>query len=131
MAIVTASIEKDQYKTFVHSATHQLIADEPVDKGGQELGFTPSELLASALASCTCITLRMYADRKGWPLIKVDVKVVFQRDKESNISHFHREVSLYGELDKTQRERLLQIANGCPIHRTLSYPIHIHTTLTI
>jgi putative redox protein len=130
MAIVTASIEKTVYKTIVHSATNQIIADEPIDKGGQDLGFSPSELLASALATCTCITLRMYADRKGWPLTDIQVKVVFQRDKESNISHFHCEITFNGQLDESQRERLLQIANGCPIHRTLTHPIRIQTTLT-
>jgi putative redox protein len=97
--------------------------------GGTDKGFSPSELLASALATCTCVTLRMYADRKQWPLTGVRVKVEFTRDAEQNVSNISRDISLDGALTAEQHERLLSIANSCFIHKTLSNPINITTTL--
>lgn len=131
MASVTANIGNDHYTTTIHSTGgHYVTADEPTDKGGANKGFTASELLASALGACTCITLRMYADRKGWPLERIEAFIDFTRDSARNESHITRSVVLHGPLDEVQRERLLQIANQCPIHKTLSNPIHIDTRLT-
>ena len=129
MANVRATIGNDHYKTVLTTNTNTLIADEPLHAEGTDLGFAPTELLASALASCTAITLRMYADRKEWPLNKVDVVVTFQRDNELNISNMSRSIELHGQLSQEQRERLLQIANLCPIHKILTNPIAIVTKL--
>ena len=129
MAIITASIGTNHYQTTLSSASNTYIADEPVDMGGADKGFSPSELLASALATCTCVTLRMYADRKGWPLDDVRTEVTFTRDSTTNSSDFKRSISLVGALSEEQRARLLVIANGCFIHKTLSNPIRITTGL--
>lgn len=129
MANVKATIGKDHYKTILVSDTNTLIADEPIHAEGTDLGFSPAELLASALASCTAITLRMYADRKEWPLEQVDVVVTFQRDNEHNISNMNRSIGLHGALSQEQRDRLLHIANQCPIHKTLTNPISVKTHL--
>ena len=75
--MVKATINREQYQTLLTHAGLELIADEPVEKGGQHTGFAPSALLKSALSACTAITLRMYADRKGWPLERVEVDVDF------------------------------------------------------
>ncbi len=129
MAHVKAIIGHDHYKTVITTATNSIIADEPKHADGTDLGFAPTELLASALASCTAITLRMYADRKEWPLDKVEVAVTFQRDNEHNISNINRNITLHGALSPEQRERLLQIANQCIIHKTLTNPIAIISEL--
>ena len=80
MANVTAKIDQAHYATTLKSGLHQIIADEPLEEGGTDLGFSPDELLAAALSACTSITLRMYADRKAWPLESVEVDVNFERD---------------------------------------------------
>lgn len=130
MANITASIGQSHYATTIRSAANELIADEPIDHGGGDLGFSPSELLAASLASCTCITLRMYADRKGWPLESVEVEVNVARDAAAQTTTLVRKIKLFGILDEEQKHRLHQIAEKCPIHQTLSHPITIHTALT-
>lgn len=129
MTSITASIAREHYTTTIHSATNKLQADEPVDNGGKDTGFSPSDLLASSLGACTCITLRMYADHKQWPLEGVEAKISFARDAVKNVTEFTRQITLLGNLDADQKKRLMEIADQCPMHRTLSNPIHIHTTL--
>ncbi len=129
MATINAAITTVHYRTVLNTATNTLTADEPIEAGGGDEGFSPSELLASALGACTCVTLRMYADRKGWPLTAVETKVDFTRDKQKNESFFKRSIQLSGELTEEQRQRLLQIANGCYIHNVLTHPLHVHTEL--
>lgn len=131
MAKVLASIGSALYKTEIKTATNSLIADEPISAGGMDLGFSPEELLASALAACTCGTLRMYANRKGWvELTEVNVHVEFTRDVQANVSQMNRKIELVGELSEEQRIRLLAIANKCPIHNTLTHTITIDTMLS-
>lgn len=130
MKQATSIINKDRYITRIQSAgNHELVADEPVEAGGGNMGFTPGELLASSLGACTCITLRMYADRKEWPLDSVTVTVSYERNMEQQTSTFTKEITLSGNLDAAQRERLLQIAEKCPVHITLSNPITIETVV--
>ena len=129
MVKITASIGKELYKTEIKSATNTIIADEPTDIGGEGLGFSPKELLTSALAACTLITLRMYANKKGWNLTDAKVEITFEWDEEKSKSVINRKIALFGSLDDTQRDRLLKVANGCPIHKILSNPIEIETLL--
>ena len=129
MQKVTAVIGQQNYRTEIKNAKHTLIADEPVEAGGQNLGFAPRELLASSLAACTSITLKMYADRKEWNLKEAKVEVTFEWNKEESKSFLSRKVELIGDLDEFQKERLLVIANSCPIHKILSNPFVIATSL--
>ncbi|MGC4020966.1 MAG: OsmC family protein [Cyclobacteriaceae bacterium] len=130
MDSVSARIAKDLYKVEIKSPSGNLvIADEPVDKGGKNLGFAPKELLASALAACTSITLRMYADRKGWDLQEMKVDVSVERDEAANKTTFTRKIDLIGNLNEEQRTRLLAVANACPVHKVLVNPIFIETSL--
>ncbi len=127
------------YRTEILANGHPLVADEPQLLGGTNTGPTPYELLSSALGACTSITLRMYADRKAWPLEAVEVRLAHEKihcedcgdpDRPSSrIDHFTREISLKGPLDEAQRDRLLAIADRCPVHRTMKGPAEITTTL--
>jgi len=130
MAKVSGHIKQEHFKTILSNGKHELIGDEPTTNGGGDLGFSPSDLLASALATCTCVTLRMYADKKEWKLNEVKANITFTRNTEKNISNIRREIELIGDLTNEQRERLLQIANQCFIHKTLTNPIEIETKLT-
>ena len=127
--IVTAQIGAHHYKTTLTNNRQELISDEPTELGGTDLGFSPSELLCSALATCTCITLRMYADRKGWPLEDVKVQVQFERDTAQNTTQMQRHITLIGDLSDEQKAQLLNIANKCPIHKVLTNPIAVVTDL--
>ncbi len=130
---------EDSYRTEVLANGHHLVADEPIGVGGSNLGPTPYELLSAALGACTSITLRMYADRKGWPLEAAEVRLTHAKvhcddceDPErpsSKVDRFTREISLEGALDATQRERLLAIADRCPVRRTLEGSVDIETKL--
>lgn len=125
---VVVSTAKTKYETKISSGKHSWIADEPKDKDGTDLGPMPTELLASSLGACTSITIRMYADRKEYPLDTVEVHVTI--DKRAADDHkFVREVILSGNLTPEQRERLLSVANACPVHKILSGKIEIETKL--
>jgi putative redox protein len=98
---------------------HELKADEPVDRGGDDAGPSPEELLAASLASCTAITIEMYADRKGWDIGEVVVDVDYEPAQRGSPTRFAMSVRLPKELPEDQRQRLMQIAAKCPVHRTL------------
>ena len=131
---VAAVIARDHYATRLLTRDHTLTADEPTAAGGRDRGPTPSDLLLAALASCTAITLRMYADRKGWPLDSARVTVRYGeagegegaagRDADTILD---RRLELVGDLDDEQRDRLIEIARKCPIHRTLTGEVKVHT----
>jgi putative redox protein len=123
----SAFLDDAHYATKLSNQRQEIIADEPVELGGTDLGFAPNELLCSALAACTSITLRMYADRKSWPLESVRVDVELERDAQQNKTLIKRTVHLNGPLDEEQRARLLAIANQCPVHKILTNPIEIAT----
>lgn len=125
MAIAT--IGKDHFRTEIITSGKVVVADEPEELGGTNEGPAPGEFLLISLASCTAITIRMYADRKKWPVEKITVEVDFE--KIDNKTIFNRELQLEGDLTDEQRTRLLQIANACPVHKTLTNPIEIQTLL--
>jgi putative redox protein len=117
--------------TFGDDLGHQWLADEPASLGGANRGPTPHHLLLSSLGACTAITLSMYAGRKGWALHGVDIELQFNPDgtPAKGGNDIRRRVALRGALSAAQRERLLEIANACPIHRVLSGEIRIATSL--
>nr|WP_315224750.1 OsmC family protein [uncultured Flavobacterium sp.] len=120
MKTTIATIGKQKYKTEVQTGNHIITSDEPIEVGGQDLGFTPTELLESSLAACTAMTIRMYADRKEWDLDKVEIKVGFKRNLTTNQITFTKEIQLYGKLDYDQRERLLEMGSKCPIEKVIT-----------
>lgn len=126
---INAHIGREHYCTEIRTATNLIIADEPTDNGGEGMGFSPHELLAAALGGCTNATVRMYADRKGWPLEAIDTHVSIEHGDSFDVTHIKRTVRFTGNLTAEQRERLLYIANRCPIHRTLTGAIDVHTDL--
>jgi len=123
----------------IEAGGHSLVSDEPVDLGGTDAGPTPYDLILAALGSCTAITLQMYARQKGWPLDGIEVRLghakIHARDcadcetKDGKIDRIEREIVLRGALDEAQRARLLEIADRCPVHRTLTSEAKISTRL--
>jgi putative redox protein len=126
------------YTQQITAGHHEIAADEPQPIGADE-GPTPYDLLLSALGACTSMTVRMYANRKGWPLERVRVTLRHSHIHAEDcaecettsgwIDHIDRDIELAGNLDDTQRERLLHIANRCPVHQTLTSAVHISTSL--
>ncbi|CAN5650936.1 hypothetical protein BH24ACT20_BH24ACT20_13350 [soil metagenome] len=118
------------FYTEITAGKHTLVADEPSGVGGTDAGPTPYDYLLGALGSCTAMTLRMYADRKEWPLDSVTVRLshgkIYADDcancetETGKIDRIEREIELEGDLDDAQREKLLEIADKCPVHRTLT-----------
>lgn len=137
---VVVSTGDEGFTTEVKAGSHRFLADEPKSVGGKNLGPTPYDLLVASLGTCTSMTLRMYADRKKWPLEKVNVHLqhnkVHEKDCEdcennpaAKIDLIEKEIELHGDLTQEQKERLLEIADRCPVHRTLHSEIKITTVL--
>lgn len=130
MAKISSSIKKELYRIKITSPSgNAIIADEPVDKGGKDIGFSPKELLAAALAACTSATVRMYADEKKWPLDEVKIDVDLNRDDAANKTIIYRKIEFIGALDAAQKGRLLAVANACPVHKILSNSVEINTSV--
>ncbi|PJR03250.1 OsmC family protein [Avrilella dinanensis] len=128
MKETTAITGREKHKTIIRSATNEIVADEPIDLNGKDLGFDPSQLLTASLGSCTSITLRMYADRKEWNVEEISVKVTLN-DEDKNNPILMRIIEIKANLDEQQKSRLLTIANACPVHKLLSKGIEIITKM--
>jgi putative redox protein len=111
--------ENGTLKHDVEIRQHMLVADEPEDHGGDDSGPSPQELLAASLASCTAVTMAMYAQRKGWEIGELAVDVDYEPAQRGSPTRFKMEIHMPKELSEEQRERLLQIGAKCPVHRTL------------
>lgn len=136
---VFVRLSGEKYTTEVMTPNHHLIADEPIDVGGTDLGPNPYDLLMASLGSCTAMTLKMYAERKKWPLEQVSVFLNHEKvhladsenpeEQSAKVSQFTRIIEIEGELDAEQRQKLLEISNKCPVHKTLQEEIVIQTML--
>ena len=136
---VAAQIGAEGFTTEIRAGQHVFRADEPEDVGGNDFGPTPYDLVLSGLGACTAMTLRMYADRKKWKLDEVDVYLDHSKEyaedcehpeeKQSKIDVMERKIVLKGDLDEKQRQRLLAIANKCPVHKTLHEKVEVKTSL--
>jgi putative redox protein len=136
--VIVRETRRGVFEQEVIAGRHHLTADEPVNVGGLDSGPGPYELLLAALGACTSMTLRLYADRKKLPLTRTEVRLRHSRiyatdcaeceTKEGMLDRIERIITLEGELDAEARKRLLEIADKCPVHRTLISEIDIRTT---
>lgn len=137
--VIVTETGEGKFHQWVRAGRHTLSADEPIEFGGQDGGPSPYDYLLASLGACTSMTVRMYADRKGFPLQRVGVRLTHSRihakdcaaceTKEGKVDHIERVLELEGDLSEEQREKLLEIANKCPVHRTLTSEIRIETRL--
>ena len=135
--VIVRETRRGMFQQDIIAGAHRLIADEPVNVGGLDSGPGPYDLLLAALGACTSMTLRLYADRKKLPLTRVEVRLRHRRiyatdcadceTKEGMIDRIERVITLEGDLDAGQRARLMEMADKCPVHRTLKSEIDIRT----
>ena len=130
-AVLVVESGRGRYQQEVHVGQHQLLADEPESMGGGDSGPAPFDFILAALGSCTSITLRMYAERKGLDLRRVSVALSHEKaDLDgSRRDRIQRRITLEGDLTPAERQRLLEIAEKCPLHRALSQPLLIESRL--
>jgi len=136
---VTVTGGSSGLQQHVVAGRHALVGDEPVDQGGTDAGPDPYDFLLAALGTCTSMTVSLYARRKGWPLEGVKVHLMHSKihaldcasceTREGKVDRIDRDLELMGPLSDEQRGRLLEIANKCPVHRTLTSEIEIRTRL--
>ncbi len=128
---------ENKFTTKISNGRHAILADEPAKIGGDDLGFSPYELLNASLGACTAMTIKMYAERKGWALKEVFVYLSYARKhaedvkldngKMGMVNHIAKKIELIGDLNEEQRRRLIEIAAKCPVHRTLAESVVIET----
>ena len=111
------------YRAEARAGTHGVTMDEPLDQGGTDQGPTPIQLLLTSLGGCSAITMRLYAERKGWDLRGAKVAVKLYRGKPKDTPRIVQEIELEGDLAEDQRQRLLEIAGRCPVHRLVDGPL--------
>ena len=129
-----ATAHRSRHAAFKHTIdirNHNLTVDEPHERGGEDDGPSPQELLAASLASCTAITMEMYAKRKGWDIGKVEVAVDYTPAERGCPTRFRLELRLPADCTEEQRERLQVIAAKCPVHRTLEGEVMFEDTVTL
>ncbi len=130
----------DKFTTQIKAGKHYLVGDEPESYGGNDFGPTPYDFVSAGLATCTAMTIKMYADRKKWEIDEVNVHIEHNKihaedcdtcedSQTSKIDQFTRVIELKGELEESQKSKLLEIANKCPVHKTLLSEIQIDTKL--
>jgi putative redox protein len=137
--VLVAEAGDGRFTQIVRSGAHALIADEPAAAGGDDRGPGPYEFVLAGLGACTAMTVRLYAERKGWPLARVIVGLRHHKihaedcadceTRSGRIDEIERWIAVEGDLDPEQRARLLEIADKCPVHRTLTGEIKIRSTL--
>src|SRR5690606_6395989 len=128
---VSVSIGKERYTTQVTMGKHQLVDYEPIQLGGQDLGPGTTRLLLSSHGTSTATTMRIYADRKEWPMESVEVSLSEEtgRSSQQQTTYIRCTIKLKGDLDEKQKERIYKIAEKCPIHKLLVNPIVIESNL--
>ncbi|MEG9328706.1 bifunctional alpha/beta hydrolase/OsmC family protein [Salinimicrobium catena] len=136
---VVANLGEEGFTTQLRAGKHYFTSDEPKSVGGSDFGPTPYDFLSAALAACTSMTVQMYVRRKKWPLVNIETHVNHNKThvddcnncerNTSKIDVFEREIILEGNLDEEQQQKVLEIANKCPVHRTLHNKIEINTRL--
>jgi len=129
--VVVAENGQGRYQQAVTIGQHHLIADEPVSVGGADAGPAPFDFIMAGLGACTSMTLRMYAERKGLPLTRIHVSLSHEKVEVDGVSRDRicRTITLDGALTDEQRQRLLEIANKCPVHRALSLSLLLDCAL--
>jgi putative redox protein len=140
-SVVVAERGDGNFTQVLLDGEHVMLADEPRDAGGDDRGPSPYRLLLMALGACTSMTLRLYADRKGWPVGRITVRLRHFRDyaadckdcdeKDRHIERIERVIAIEGDLADAQHARLLEIAEKCPVHRTLEARVKIDSRLAL
>ena len=138
-AVMVTETRQGKFQQTITAGRHSFTADEPIAAGGNDTGLSPYEFLTAGLGACTAMTLRLYADQKGLPLRGVSVTLSHEKihaadcatceTKEGKLDRITRTIALEGPLDEAQRKRLMEIADKCPVHRTLTSEVEIRTAL--
>lgn len=139
--IVHVHLGDENYKTILNAGDHEVIADEPESSGGKDKGPDPYDLLLMSLGTCTVMTVRMYASRKKWPVDDIFMELRHFKDhaedcrdcdeKSSKIDRIEKEIMIKGDLSDEQLDRLLEISQKCPVHRTLLQDIEIDSKIDL
>ena len=139
MPIIVRETHQGKFTQEIEVGKHKILADEPTANGGNDTGPSPYDFLLAALGTCTSMTLRMYADFKKIPVEQITVRLTHDKihaqdcaeceNKDAKLDHIERQIELQGNLSQEQRQKLLEIANKCPVHRTLTSRIIITTEL--
>lgn len=141
VATVTAQLQ-DKLQVAIDTGTHTLLADEPTRAGGDDEGPDPYELLLAALAACTAMTIRLYCERKGWPLQGVSAEFRHQRihardcedcddDQRGYLDRITSDIRIEGDFTDEQRTRLMEVAVRCPVHKTLEKSVSLRDEVTV